>query len=251
MPEKIFIKTTKDLKTMAEGGKKLARIKKRLKEQINVGMNAGRLEAIACELIKQQGGKASFKMVPEYSWCTCVNVNSGLVHGIPKDSIVFKKGDVISVDVGLFYKGFHTDTSFTLGLGLSDRLENFLSVGKNALKNAIEVTKVGNRIFDISLAIEKTLIKDGLTPVRALVGHGIGKNLHEGPQIPCFTSGNRNKSSIIKKGMALAIEVMYTTGNPEVVIDPDGWTISVRNDKISALFEETVAVSAEGSLVLT
>lgn len=235
---------------MAEGGKKLSKIKKSLKKVVSVGATAGEIEELAVKLIKEEGGKPSFMMVPNYQWATCVNVNEGLVHGIPKPEIVFKKGDVVSVDIGFFYKGFHTDTSFSLGLE-AGAARKFLASGEDALKKAIDTTKVGNYIFDISKAIEETVLSCGYRPIRALVGHGVGRHLHEGPQIPCFTNGRREESPRILPGMAFAIEVMYTEGSGEVERGSDGWTISMRDGKMAALYEETVAVTSHGPLILT
>ena len=236
---------------MAEGGKKLGQIKNQLAAMVKEGVSSMDIEEKAVELINESGGKASFEKVPNYHWATCVNVNAGLVHGIPSKEVVFKKGDLVSIDVGLFYKGFHTDTSISVGVGLDAKDQRFLEIGKEALKKATGEAKPGNRIFDLSMAIQDTIEKAGFTPIQALVGHGVGKNLHEEPAIPCFVAGARLKSPEIMPGTVLAIEVMYTQGRPEIKIEEDGWTISVRDDKISALFEETVAVTGHGPLVLT
>lgn len=249
--DKIFVKNDSQISLMAEGGKKLARIKKELRKMIQIGTKASDIEGLAQELIKKEGGEASFTKVPGYHWATCINVNEGLVHGIPKKEIVFKKGDVIKVDLGFFYKGFHTDSSFSLGLGIDEETKNFLEVGKVALKNAINQARSGKRIFDISEAIEKTVSQKGYSPIEALVGHGVGKSLHEGPQIPCFRQGKKDKSPEIVPGMTLAIEVMYSQGSPEIKVDKDGWTIFMRDGKIAALYEETVAVTLHGPFVLT
>ncbi len=248
---KLQIKTPQEIETMKEGGKKLARVKESLRKKVKADIKASDIEELAVKLIKEEGGKPSFKMVPGYSWATCVNVNSGLVHGIPKPEIVFKKGDVVSVDVGMFYKGFHTDTSFTAGIGISSEMDSFLETGRVALKKAISETKAGNRIYDISKAIEETIEAKGYSPIQALVGHGVGRELHEEPQIPCFTYGKREKSLKIPEGAVLAIEVMYAQGNPDVTISSDGWTISMADGKISALFEETVGVGKNGPMILT
>jgi methionyl aminopeptidase len=214
-------------------------------------VSAADIEELAKELIEKEGGKPSFMMVPGYKWATCVNVNEGLVHGIPKKKVVFKKGDVVSVDVGFYYKGFHTDTSITKGLAVDAKTKKFLATGEAALKNAIKAAKAGNRIMDISEAIETTVKANGYSPIRALVGHGVGRALHEGPQIPCFTGGKKEKSPEILPGMVLAIEVMYSLGSPEVELGLDGWTISMRDAKIAALYEETVAITKHGPFVLT
>ena len=135
---------------MSEGGKRLSEVKQALKKKVRIGNSAWDVEEAAVKLIKKSGGTASFKMVPNYSWATCVNVNEGVVHGIPKKETVFNKGDVVSVDVGLYYKGYHTDTSFTIGLQVNKKVNKFLKTGEKALDAAIKKAVVGNRIFDIS-----------------------------------------------------------------------------------------------------
>jgi methionyl aminopeptidase len=247
----VSIKTADEIETMQEGGKKLSEIKNAIKKVISVGSGAKEVEETAQSEIKKSGGKASFAMVPGYSWATCVNLNEGVVHGIPHQNIKFKKGDLVSVDVGLYYKGFHTDTSFSIGLEVDKRTRKFMDTGELALKEAIKESKSGNKIYDLSQAMQQTLEKEGLSPVRTLVGHGIGRSLHEEPQIPCFVYGNRSDSLDIVEGMVFAIEVMYTRGNPKVVMYNDGWTLAMASGKISALYEETVAVTSSGPLVLT
>ena len=249
--QEILIKTPKDIEKMKEGGEYLADVKVELMDKVGIGVSAAEIEDLACDLIKKTGGEPSFKMVPGYKWATCVNINRGVVHGIPKREIVFKKGDVVSIDIGLYYKGFHTDTSFTIGLQVSDKVNNFLKVGEKALKEAIGEVYPRRRVYDISSAIEKTIKKSNLSPIKALVGHGVGRSLHEEPQIPCFTSGKRSESPEIPKGAVLAIEVMYSEGVGDVVTETDGWTISTRDGKIAALFEETVLAAKGGPVVLT
>jgi methionyl aminopeptidase len=247
----IDTKTNKQIKVMQQGGRLLAEIKEILENKVGPGISAYDLEKLATKLIAKRDGKPSFKMVPGYRWSTCININQGLVHGIPKKNLVFKEGDIVSVDIGLYFKGFHTDTAFTKAIGTKRGIKSFLKTGKLALSEAIQAVKINSRIFDISKAIENTIVKHGYSPIKALVGHGIGKNLHEIPQIPCFISTSRSNSLVIPVGAVLAIEVMYTQGEPEVVVENDGWTISTRDGKMSALFEETVALTANGRIVLT
>jgi len=250
--KQVNLKTKQEIKIMREGGLILKEIKDKLVAKVAVGVNAMEIENLASGLIKKTpGGQASFKMVPGYKWVTCININEGLVHGIPKETTVFKKGDLVSIDVGLFYKGFHTDTSTTILVGSDKQKQKFLNIGKTALKVAINQAKVGNKIFDISKTIEEVLVRAGTSPIRALTGHGVGRNLHEEPYIPCFTSGSGTNSPKIEEGMALAIEIMYAKGNPEVIVADDGWTIATQDGKISALFEETVAIDSHGPFVLT
>lgn len=247
----IKIKTKEEIKIMAEGGKRLGKIKRELIKAVDERVSALDVEKLADRLIRKASGRASFKMVPRYRWATCINVNDGIVHGIPDEEIVFKKGDIVSVDVGFFYKDFHTDTSFTVGVKVDAEGEKFLGVGRKALEKAINKAQVGNRVFDISKAIQGTLREENLNPIRALVGHGIGRVLHEEPQIPCFITGKRKNSPRLPEGAVLAIEVMCTKGEPDVELGNDGWTIKTQDGKIAGLFEETVAVTKKGPIILT
>lgn len=249
--EKISRKTPQELKIMHEAGKRLHEVKEGLRIALKEGENALNIEIQANKLIEKTGSVASFKKVPGYSWATCINIGAGIVHGIPKKTMVFKDGDVVSVDVGLIYKSFNADTSFTVLIGKDEEKEKFLKVGQNALARAIKQATAGNRIYDISKAIEDTVKGSGYFPVKALVGHGIGKNLHEEPPIPCFTIGKREDSPLIEAGFALAIEVMYTQGTPDLVLENDGWTISTADGKISALYEDTVGITENGPVNFT
>lgn len=255
--KKFYPKTEGEIEIMRQGGRKLAEVKKALFDAVAVGVSAEEIEVLADRLIEKEGAEASFKKVPGYKWAACVNVNAGLVHGIPKRQVVFKKGDIVSVDFGVYFNGFHTDCSFTKGLEPSAETEKFLITGQKALMAAVEKTKAGNRVYDLSEAIEDTVKKEGYTPIRALVGHGIGRSLHEDPPIPCFLPARagkpvaREESMAIPTGATLAIEVMYVQGSPDVVQEADGWTISTRDGKIAALFEETVAVGKAGPEILT
>lgn len=246
---KVTIKNKDEIKLMQEGGRLLAEIRDELKELVKPGMTAADIDKKADSLIKKTGGKPSFKMVKDYNWATCVNVDAGVVHGIPHPEVVFEEGTIVSVDIGLFYEQFHTDTSFTLDLDSGE--EGFLKTGKKAFEEGIKQAKPGNFVFDISKAIEDVLKSNKLSPIWALVGHGIGRDLHEEPQIPCFTQKARENTLEIKPGMVFAIEVMYTKGNGRVVVEDDGWTITTEDDKISALYEETVLITNNGNNILT
>ena len=241
---------------MAEGGKILAKIRDEMVRAAKPGMTTGQLDVLADKLIAKAGGKPSFKMVPGYKWATCININDMVVHGVPDDTKI-RRGDKIGIDVGMYYLGFHTDTSTTVVANpksqiLNPKLTKFLETGRLALKRAIEKAKPGNRIYDLSEAMQKAVEGAGYSVVRALTGHGIGRELHEEPAIPCFTTSQRKYSPEIVPGMILAIEVMYNQGTEEVVYaNEDGWTIATADGKISGLFEETVAVTARGPVVLT
>jgi methionyl aminopeptidase len=247
----IKIKTPEDIKIMAEGGAKLGRVKKALAEAVKPGISAMDLENLAVDLIKKEGAEISFNKVPGYSWATCINVNEGIVHGIPKDDVVFKDGDVVKIDVGVYYKGFHTDTSISVGINPSPENKRFLYIGQETLNKALKAVKPGGYIYDISEVIEENIENAGYSTIKALVGHGVGRDLHEDPQIPCFLPGPVDESPKILPGMVLAIEVMYAAGGDKVEMLEDGWTIAMRDGKMSGLFEESIAVTEKGTIVLT
>ena len=244
--DKLTIKTPEEIEIMAEGGRKLAEIRDEISRQVQPGISTGQLDTMAEKMIIKAGGKPSFKMVPGYAWATCINLNETVVHGIPGEEKI-KKGDKVGIDVGMFYKGYHTDTSVTVG-----GPEKFLEVGRLALKKAAEQASPGKRIMDISKMMQETVEGAGYSVVRALTGHGIGRKLHEEPAIPCFAMGKYEHSPFLVSGMVLAIEVMYNEGAAEVAYkNDDGWTIVTADDKISGLFEHTVAVTGDGPVVLT
>ncbi|MFC1711323.1 type I methionyl aminopeptidase [Patescibacteria group bacterium] len=249
--------TATKIKNMSEGGKKLASIMNMLLKSMKVGTNFLDLEKQAVQLIEENGGEPSFKRVPNYSWATCLNVNEGIVHGVPKDYFI-KDNDVISIDIGMFYKGFNTDMCYTKRIQSSyepkkkDEIDIFLQTGKKALEQAKKQVKTGNRIGHISKAIEKTVTSKGYSPAKTLTGHGIGIGLHELPSIHCYLKGSIEDTQKIKTGMTLAIEVIYCLGKADLEInEKDGWTISSKDGKITAVFEETIAVTSDGCLVLT
>lgn len=249
--DKITIKSDSEVKIMQEGGKRLGEVRNILEKAIKVGVSAAEIENLAVQEIEKRGGKPSFKMVPGYSWATCINVNDGVVHGIPSKKLVFASGDIVSVDVGMFYKGFHTDTSTSKYLSDNKNKQKFLESGRAALNSGIKAAKPGNKIKDIAGNIERSLTKHNLRPIKALTGHGIGKSLHEAPYVPCFVGGMEDDEVELKENMTLAIEIMYTEGKGAIVLDKDGWTIRTKDGKISALFEETVVLTKKGPLVIT
>lgn len=254
----ILIKKEKEIEIMREGGKRLKLVLVKVLENLKPQVTTGQLDKIAEREILRLGGKPSFKMVPGYSWSTCITINDEVVHGIPGKKQV-KEGDIVGVDVGIYYQGFHTDMAYTVlvegtkGKRGDDQKRKFLEVGKRALTNAIMMIKSGNHVGDISLAAHKVIEKGGYFPVQSLTGHGVGRNLHEDPRIPCFfPSGKSIKDTpILKKGMVLAIEIIYNQGSPGVVLTTDGWIIKTEDGKISGLFENTVAVLDNSFILLT
>jgi len=255
-----FIKTKKEIELMKEGGRKLALVFAEVVKRIKPGVRLEQLDCLAEKLIIKQGGYPSFKTVRGYHWTTCININEGVVHGIPNNYQI-KEGDLVSLDMGMLYEGLHTDMARTLWVrnskskilyrGLSRQNSKFLKTGKEALRTAIKVAKAGKRVGHISTAIEKVIRKAGFSPVEDLTGHGVGKRLHEEPQIPCFLDKPISQTPFLQPGMTLAIEVIYTWGKPDLVLSDDGWTIKTADGKPAGLFENTVLVTKKEPIILT
>jgi len=271
----IPIKTKKEIQIMHEGGRKLSSTLGQLLQLSKPGVNLLEIEKKAVQLLKAAGGEPGFARVPHYHWATCLNVNEEIVHGVPKD-YVLKPGDVLNIDIGLYYKGFNTDMSTTLrvesqkstpGLkqspcfkpGSSDFLEpgaenidKFLKAGKKALEEATKQAKPGNRVGHISQKIQEIIEGNGYGCARNLTGHGIGRKLHEPPAIPCFLKEPIEQTPLLKTGMTIAIEVIYTLGEPDLVVSPkDKWTIRTKDGKLSAVFEQTINITKNKPLILT
>ncbi len=237
---------------MKIGGAMLGRVRQSLFDFTQVGVSPKQIEFEARRLIKAEGGELSFTKVPGYRWATCVNINSGIVHGIPESELPLIDGDLITVDVGVFYHGYHTDAAFSKVVGESTPAKTkFLNAGMEGLKKAIDVVNPGNYIGDISEAMESTLKKYGYSATRELTGHGVGAELHEEPMISNVVLGPKTKTPKIKLGQTLAIEIIYVEGSPKLILEEDGWTISTKDGTLSAVFEETVVVTEDGCSILT
>lgn len=255
----IDIKTPEELEIMAEGGSKLGKILDQLLFQAQAGVKLLDLDTLAEKLIIEAGGKPSFKTVPGYKWSTCLCVNDMVVHGIPT-SYLLKDGDVLTIDVGMLYGGFHTDAAWaklinkqqaTSGKRQEEK-EKFLKVGEEALQKAIAKAQAGNHIGHISEVIQTIVEGAGYSVVRSLVGHGVGRSLHEEPQVPGFLRGKIENTPILAEGMTIAIEVIYAMGGSEVVyINDDGWTIGTKDGSLAAVFETSIAIQSGGPLMLT
>lgn len=245
----IHIKTPAEIEMMAKSGKILAEVMQKVLAKADVGVTTLDLDKYAEELILSAGGKPSFKLEKGYYFTTCMCVNDMVVHGIPTD-YKLKNGDILGIDCGLVLDGWHSDASWSLEIGGKKNI--FLETGEKALELAIEQCVAGNHIGDISKAIEDTVRAGGYSPVKALVGHGIGKELHEDPDVPCYLRGDIKNTPEIKVGMVLAVEAIYNMGESPVVYGgDDGWTIVTRDGLPSGLFEHTVAITENGPRVLT
>lgn len=249
----IDIKTAEEIEVMRVGGKILSEVLSQVVDNIEPGVSEKELDNLAEKLVLQKGAEPGFKRVKGYKNTICVSTNSVVVHGIPTD-YKLKEGDVVGIDCGVFYKGFNTDMSETVGVGSSkkDKTDKFLEVGKRALNEAIKVAKAGNRVGDISKKIQDIVEKEnGYSIVRTLVGHGVGKKLHEEPEVPGFLIGRVEDTPLLREGMTIAIEVIYNMGGPDVLLSKDGWTIKTADNSVSGVFEKTVAIKAGAPLILT
>lgn len=212
------------------------------------------------------GGTPSFKRVPRYHWASCVGLNEEVVHSIPKENKIIKEGDLLKIDLGMLWEGFNTDLSWTVqvnskfippalyqnGTGpTAGQNSKFLETGEKALEEAIKVAKVGNRVGHISQTIQKVIEGAGCHLVEVLTGHGVGRELHEEPMIPGVLKTGLVQTPELLPGMTLAIEIIYSQGSGEVILEDDGWTISTKDGKISGLFEKTIAITGGEPLILT
>ncbi len=248
----IHIKTPEQIESMAYGGKILRDVLFEALDKVKPGVTEAEIDAFAEKCIRERGGEPGFMKVKGYHNTICSSTNDVVVHGIP-GGYVFQEGDVVGVDCGVYYKGFHTDMSETVGVGkISKAAANFLKTGRKALDAAILQAKAGNRIGHISKTIQDIVEKEeGYSVVRSLIGHGVGRKLHEDPEVPGYLAGSIERTPLLKEGMTIAIEVIYNMGTPEVYLAPDGWTIKTQDGKISGVFERTIAITGSGPKILT
>ena len=252
----IPLKTEKEILIMKEGGQKLAQILKKLKESVKPGIKTKDLEELAKKLVSKEGAICSFKGYKDkestslpYPACLCTSVNEELVH-VPPSNRVLKEGDVLKLDLGIFYKGFHTDMAITIPVGkISFEAQRLIRVTKKALKLAIKKARPGNTFGDIGNTIQRYVESQGFNVIRDLCGHGIGKNLHEEPKILNF--GKRKTGEKIKEGMVFCIEPMVSLGDWKIEKTKDGFGYKMKDNSLCAHFEDTIAITKKGALVLT
>ena len=250
----VDIKTQEEIEIMKHGGKILSDVLWEVLDSVKPGVSELDVERLADRLITEKGGEAAFKRVKGYKHATCISTNNVVVHGIPSD-YKFKDGDILGVDCGVFYKGFNTDMSHSIIVGKKKdpAVVKFLETGERALNEAIKQAVIGNRIGHISITIQDIVEKDGgYGVVRALIGHGVGKELHEEPEVPGYLAKKIEKTALLKEGMTIAVEVIYNMGGHEVsYLSDDDWTISSSDGSLSGLFERTIAITKDGPLILT
>jgi methionyl aminopeptidase len=245
----IIRKSPSEIETMAAAGRVVAETHALLGEHIRPGVTTGELDDLADEYIRSQGGVSSFKGYRGYPASICTSPNDMVVHGIPS-TLTLEQGDILSVDVGVILDGFVADSAFTFPVGeISPEAERLLEGCQAALAAGIAQCVAGNRLSDVSHAIQTSTEEAGYSVVRSLVGHGIGRSMHEDPQIPNY--GPPGRGPELAPGMTFAIEPMINAGGADIFLHEDGWSISTSDGALSAHFEHTVAVTEEGPRILT
>lgn len=248
--ERIIIKSQKEIEIMAEAGKLLAQLFKEMTEIIVPGIRTWDIELFAKKFINKHNLKPVFTEVPGYHHITCVSVNNEVVHGIPSRNRFLEEGDIVSVDIGVKLNKYIADSTVTYPVGkISNNAQKLLDVTKECLRLGIEQVKPGNRIGDIGYAIQTYAESHGYSVIRKFVGHGVGRKLHEPPQIPHY--GKKGEGLLLVEGMTFALEPMINEGDYEIKILDDGWTAVTIDGKLSAQFEHTVAVTKDGCRILT
>ena len=245
----IIRKSEREIDAMARAGRVVADTLALVGEHLRAGMTTEELDSLAEDYIRSQGGTPTFKGYHGFPASICASPNSMVVHGIPGEYRI-EDGDLLSVDVGVTLKGFVADSAYTFAVGeIGDDAQRLLDVGQAALEAGIAEARGGNHIGDISNAVQRTVEEAGFSVVKSLVGHGIGRSMHEEPQIPNW--GEPRRGPLLAPGMTLAIEPMITAGGPDVVVAEDRWSISTDDGSLSAHFEHTVAVTDGEPRILT
>lgn len=247
--ETIILRARHEIEKLRTSNIIVAEVLQEIKSHARAGAATIDLEKICEEEIKKRKAVAAFKGYKGYPYCICTSVNEEVVHGMPGRRVL-KEGDVLGIDMGVLYNGYYGDAAITVPIGtISKEAERLVKITERALYIGINAARVGNRLFDIGASIQEYVEENGFSVVRDFVGHGIGQNLHEAPQVPNF--GKRNKGIRLKAGMVLAIEPMINAGSSDVVILKDGWTAVTKDGSLSAHFEHSVAITENGAYILS
>lgn len=239
-----------EIRKIRESGELVKEIFDWLKDNVREGQSTLKLDREVESIIRQSGGEPAFKGYKGYPASICASVNDVVVHGIPSENIILGEGDIVSIDVGVKKNGYFADAAATFAIdGISEEAEKLIDVTRDSLYEGMKKAVEGNKISDISSAIEQTVRKSGFEEVRAFVGHGIGRELHELPEVPNWKKGSKEMK--LKKGLVLAIEPMVNIGTREIKVLEDGWTAVTKDGKLSAHFEHTVIVGKEKAEALT
>lgn len=246
----VVLKTGRELSVMKEACRISAGALKIAGEAVEPGVTTAELDRIAENYIRSQGGEPNFKNYEGYPATACISVNNEVIHGIPSKSRRLEAGDIVSIDLGAKFDGYHGDNAATFACGdISEQAKRLMSVTHDALYQGIAAALAGGRVGDISYAVQSFVEKNGFSVVREFVGHGIGTHLHEAPEVPNF--GSPGHGIRLLPGMTLAIEPMVNAGKSGVRVLPDGWTVLTKDGSLSAHFEHTVAITPDGPLIMT
>ncbi|MBC5810007.1 MAG: type I methionyl aminopeptidase [Candidatus Eremiobacteraeota bacterium] len=245
----IALKSPREIEIMRRGGKITASVLTMLLKTAKAGMSLRELDRLAERGIREQGGEPTFKGYNGFPASICASVNEIVVHGIPGDRLL-KDGDLLSIDIGTTFEGYVSDTAASIGIGtVSPAAERLMRVTQECLMLGIAAMQNGNRVSDIGVAVERHAVSHGYGVVRALVGHGVGRKMHEEPQVPNY--GTPGKGIVLRPGLCLAIEPMISEGTHDVETLADGWTVVTADGKLAAHFEHTVALTDDGPRILT
>ncbi len=245
----VILKSPAEIKKMRESNTMVADVLQGLRELVKPGITTLELDEFAENYARKRGARPAFKGYSGYPFALCASVNSEVVHGFPSERVL-KEGDIVSLDYGVFYNGYYGDSAITLPVGeVSDTAQRLMKVTREALYKGIGEAKAGNRLGDVSFAVQDHVESEGFSIVRDYVGHGIGKDLHEDPPVPNY--GIRGRGIELKPGIVLAIEPMVNEGTFKVKVKSDGWTVVTTDGKLSAHFEHTVAITENGPEILS
>ena len=245
----VILKLPDEIERARASNRIVAEVLSRLREKVKPGVKTKDLGKFAEEVAEKRGAKPAFKGYRGYPHSLCISINEVVVHGMPSERLL-EEGDIVGLDFGIYYKGFFGDATITLPVGkVAQKALRLMQVTEQSLYAGIAQAVAGNRLGDISSAVQATVEDAGYSVVRDFVGHGIGKNLHEEPQIPNF--GKKGRGIELKKGMILAIEPMVNEGEYEVQVLPDGWTVVTKDGSLSAHFEHSVAITDNGPDILS
>lgn len=247
---KIKLKAPWEIELLRRANKIVAEVLLRLAEESKPGVSTWDLEVLADALCRKRGGRPAFKGYRGYPHALCVSINEEIIHGMPREDKVLKEGDIVSFDFGVEYEGYIGDAALTVAVGKTSELaEKLMKVTEEALYIGIDKARVGNRVGDISAAIQRHVERHGFSVIRDFVGHGVGRELHEPPEVPNF--GKPGKGPRLQAGMVLAIEPMVVTGSPKVKVLDDKWTVVTEDGGLAAHFEHSVAITARGPEILS
>lgn len=245
----ITLKSKREIELLKEAGHIVYLTHQYLRPHIKAGIKTKELDRLAEEFIRSKGATPSFKGYEGFPSTLCISINDEVVHGFPSERVL-QDGDIISIDIGACYKGYHGDSAWTYTVGeVSDDAKYLLEHTEKALYEGIKQAKVGNRIGDISYAVEKYATEHNLGVVKELVGHGVGTSVHEAPDVPNY--GTKGTGPKIRDGMVIAIEPMLTLGSPDIYIEDNDWTVKTVDSSLSAHFEHTIGVTNDGVIILT